>query len=149
MFLLWVEVVEVFDCEAEFAGEGSVDGFVAGEVAEAFEDELPRGLLDGWGAEGLDGSECFEGGLEGGAGGEGEDLPQGELVGAAEFELGEAGFVPVVEECVGGLVDFFWGEVCEWVLCGLHAAKVSVWGWGSRGCRGIVVVFRARVGDTR
>ncbi|MCC5786135.1 MAG: hypothetical protein JJU33_05495, partial [Phycisphaerales bacterium] len=125
---LWVEVVEVFDGEAEFAGEGAVNGFVLSEVAEAFEDELARRLRYGGGAELFEGAEWFECGLEGGAGGEGEDLPQCELVGAAEVELGEAGFVPVVEEGVAVIVYFFGCEVSEWVVCSVHAAKVSVWG---------------------
>ena len=47
---------------------------------------------------------------------------------------------------MGGLVDFFGGEVSEWVVCGVHAAKVSVWRWGSRRRLGIVVFLRARVG---
>ncbi len=65
------------DCEAEFAGEGAVDGFVAGKVAESVEDELSGAAFYCGGSELFEGSECFECGLEGGAGGEGEDLPQG------------------------------------------------------------------------
>ena len=66
-FWRWEEVVEEFDGEAEFAGEGAVDGFVLGEVAEFFDDELSCREFYGGGSEGLDGSECFECGLEGGA----------------------------------------------------------------------------------
>ncbi len=61
------EFCELFDGESEFSGEGAVDGFVLGEVAESFEDELSRRLFDDGGAEFFEGSECVEGGLEGGA----------------------------------------------------------------------------------
>ncbi|TVS07116.1 MAG: hypothetical protein EA423_04785, partial [Phycisphaerales bacterium] len=59
-FWRWEEVVEEFDGEAEFSGEGAVDGFVLGEVAEFFDDELSCREFYGGGSEGLDGSECFE-----------------------------------------------------------------------------------------
>ncbi|MCC5787050.1 MAG: hypothetical protein JJU33_10160 [Phycisphaerales bacterium] len=66
-FLRREEVVEEFDGEAELSCEGAVDGFVLGEVAESVDDELSCREFYGWGSEGLDGAECFECGLEGGA----------------------------------------------------------------------------------
>ncbi len=66
-------------------------------------------------------------------------------MGAAEFELGEGGFVPVVEEGVGGLFDFFWREVFERVSV-VHGSKVTRGFGGSRRGRDSVAFLRARMG---
>ncbi len=92
---------ERLEGDADLLGEGGVGGSVAGEVGEAFDGQGAGAGFEVGGAGGAEGADVGQGGLEAGAGGQGADLDQRELVGAAEAEFGEAGVVPVLEQGLG------------------------------------------------
>lgn len=107
---------ELLDGQADFLGVAGAGGGLLGDGDQAVHGEgACRGVAVGL-AHGPDGADAFEGMAEVGAGGDGVELVEGDLVCPAEAEFGHGGAVPVLEQAAGQVCDLLGGEVAEGVV---------------------------------